>query len=526
MSVIGSLKRSLYHMPFQKRLTANFGYAYPIVCKQLHPGTVWRQDVSALIRSQPMLAPAMGRISVTFATYFVPNRLMNDDWEDFITGGLNGTAAPAAPTITINNGTGYAPGSLADFLGLPTGVDDITHSAYPQRAYGLVTNNYLIDEQLSTPVVVSTASGPDTTTNQDLQLACWRRDYFTKARPSPQLGTAVAIPLLGSAPVEGFAPVLGLAIGNTTSYTATSPAGSVMADGTVSPSGTNWSTSSLGALTAAVQGLNSTKLPYLRANADASNSTMEVDLGAVAGPSVEEIRELSVIQRFKEKMNNYGARYVEMLQHTFGISPQDARLQLPEYLGGGEFTVQISEILQTSETDAGTPLGTLAGHGIGKGNARRIKYFVKEHGVLLTLMMIRPDTEYSQGIPREWMYDNKFDYLLPDFVNLGDQEVYKGEIYAQGTAADREVWGYTPRYEELRYIPSTSHGEFRKGQPLNYWTLTRQFDSLPALNNAFVRCDGTDRIFAVQDEDQFQITVRCNVKAKLPLPRNPQPRLK
>ena len=512
------MKTSLYRMPFQKRFTGNFGFAYPVVCKQLHPGTVWRQDLGALIRSQPMLAPAMGRISSVFATYFIPNRIMDDGWESRITGGLDGLDATSFPTITVNTGTGFAPGSLGDFLNFPTGVDGITVSAYPFRAYGLVYNNYIRDEQLMPAVTVSTGSGADTTTSTILKRAAWRRDYFTKARPAPQLGTPVAIPLLGDAPVTGTAPVK-----YSTFAGSTTASGKYVVDQRGASSGDFAYGNTYGVNTAVVPA-NTSSNNYT--DLTDVGSTAEADLSLVAGPTVEEIRELSVIQRFKEMMNTTGARYVEYLQRIFGIAPQDARLQLPEYLGGGEFTVQISEILQTSATDAGTPLGTLAGHGIGKGDARRIKYYAKEHGVILTLMIIRPDTEYSQGIPREWMYTSKYDYLLPDFVNLGDQEVYKGEVYAQGTSADREVWGYTPRYEELTYIPSTSHGEFRKDQPLNYWTLTRQFNALPALNSSFVECDGTDRIFAVQDEDQFQCTVRCNVKAKIPLPRNRSPRLK
>ena len=256
------MKTSLYKMPFQKRLTGNFGFAYPVVCKQLHPGTTWRQDVSALIRSQPMLAPAMGRISVTFATYFCPNRILNDDWENFITGGLDGAQTPVNPTV--NSGAGFDPGSLGDFLNFPTGVANIDVSAYPFRCYGEVYNQYIRDEQLMPAVVVSKASGSDTTTSKDLKRAAWRRDYFTKARPRPQLGNPIAIPLLGDAPV----------VGNNTNFTVKIGSGS-----------SNF-----------VQATDSSGLPRLQmASTPAgtaairwgNESGLKADMSAVAGPSVE-----------------------------------------------------------------------------------------------------------------------------------------------------------------------------------------------------------------------------------------------
>lgn len=518
------MRKSTFVTPFEKNWTGNFGYAYPIVARQLHPGMVWRQDVDALVRTQPLLSPVMGRMKVTMATYFCPNRILNDTWEDFITGGLDGDQSPAAPTITAPAETGWLPGSLPDMLNHPVGVPGVVVNAYKVRAYGEVYNNYIRDEQLMPAITVSKAAGPDTTTNILLKRAAWRRDYLTKARPQPQLGAAVAIPLLGNAPVSGTAPVMGIGPVDTQGAVAAQQIRN--ADGT-STTGDGWATNTAGIRIRAMSatGAGASNYPQITADASDALSTMEADLSLVAGPTVEEIRELSAIQRFKEAMNNTGARYVEYLQRFFGISPQDARLNLPEYLGGGEFVIQTSEVLGTTNNDD-TVIGQLAGHGIGKGGSRRIKYFVKEHGIIMTIMIIRPDTQYSQGIMREDMYNNKFDYLNPMFVDLGDQEVYKGEVFATGDSSDREVWGYTPRFEELRYIPSTSHGEFLKGQPLNEWTLTRQFDTRPALNAAFVECDGTDRIFAVKDEDQFQVRTIVNVKAKIPLPKHPSARLK
>lgn len=518
------VQRSTFVMPFRKDFTANFGFAYPVFSRQLAPGTTWRMDLEQLVRTQAMLAPALGRVRITLNTYFVPNRLTHVDWENFITGGLDGLQNPSRPYVTAPVG-GWDPGSLQDFFGWPTDVAGVVANAYKQRAYGLIYNNFVRDQQLMPPVTVSLLSGADTTTNSILLRAANNRDYFNKARPSPQLGTPVAIPLAGSAPITGKAPVMGLGTDSgSASAAVTNVRQSDLSTSTL-PVAYKTGTS---ALTFAMTGTvgSTTGFPSIFADADETNSTMEADLDLVAGPTAEEIRELSVIQRFKESMNNYGARYVEYLQHRFGVKSQDSRLQIPEYVGGGQFTLSISEVLQTSATESDTPLGTLAGHGIGKGNQRRIKYHAQEHGVLMTLMIIRPDTQYSQGMPREDMYRDKFDYLDPDFANLGDQEVWKGEIYAQGTSADFDVWAYTPRYEEYTTIPSTYHGELKKDQPLNYWTLGIQYDAPPALNAAFVECNGTDRIFAVTTEDQFICQLRGNVKAKIPLPKNRTPRLK
>lgn len=519
------MNRSTHHMPFNKDFTCNFGAAIPVFSRQLVPGTTWRMDLDSLVRAQAMLAPALGRVRITLNTYFVPNRLVDDEWEDRMTGGEDGTASPAMPTVTAPVG-GWLPGSLQDFFGWPTGVAGVVCNAYKPRSYASIYNNYIRDQQLMPAVGLSTAVGNDTTTNDDLLYGANNRDYFNKARPSPQLGTPVAIPLAGSAPITGRAPVMG--IGTDAGNASAAVANVRQSDLSTSNMPVSYRSTTSAIVYAMTGTVGSTNgFPAIFADADETNSTMEADLALVAGPTAEEIRELSVIQRFKEMMNNFGARYVEYLQSRFGISPQDARLQLPEYVGGGQFLLQISEVLQTSATgEEGTPLATLAGHGIGKGNQRRIKYFVKEHGTLMTIMMIRPDTQYSQGIPREDMYNDRFDWLDPDFANLGDQEVWAGEVFATGDSTDRDVWAYTPRYDEQTFIPSTYHGELKKDQPLNYWTLGLQYPSRPALGPDFVTCVGTDRIFAVKTVDQFIVRIRGNVKAKLPLPKNRQPRLK
>lgn len=497
------MKRSLFNLSHERLSTFNGGQLVPIMCELMSPGDVWRQNTSALVRTQPMLAPVMHKVNVSIHHWFVPLRtlMVQDDWENFITGGLDGLQAPALPTITVNTGSGWAVGSLADHLGFPTGVDDITVSAFPMRAYASIYNNFYADEQLNTPVALSTAPGPDTTTSQVLLSGAWEKDYFTKARPSPQLGPAVTIPLTGNAPV-------------------------VLASGTAAARMVNASTGA--PLTGGNGSLRYDTVPNNSQLMDSSgtvpgkinpNGTLEADLSGVSAVNINDLREASAIQRWLEKTNRSGARYTEWLRSFFGVRPQDSRLQLPEYLGGGLVTIQFSEVLQTAEgTD---PVGELRGHGIAAGKSNRFKFMAPEHGIVMSLVCIRPKTMYSQGIRRPWLYNSKFDFPNPLFANLGDQEVYDQELYAQPNNPTT-IFGYTPRFEEARYIPNTISGEFRS--TLNFWHFARNFSSLPALNGSFVTSNPTDEPFAT-DADQFQCRFIHSIKAKRCLPKTSNPRL-
>lgn len=501
------MKKTMFNLSHEKILSCNMGNLVPVMCEIMSPGDVWRQDTSLLLRTQPLLAPVMHKVDITVHHWFVPNRIMMNDWEKFITGGENGIEAPSLPRIIAPAVTGFPVGSLADYLGFPTGVPAISVSAFPFRAYTQIWNQWYRDEQLQTALTTSDGNGTDTTTNTALQNGSWGKDYFTAARPQPQLGTAVTIPLTGNAPVI---------INNA---------------GTNAPVVVN-------AATKAVQpGFNGlgyrTSGGFLTNDAGTTNmafdpnNTLLADLSSVSAVNIDDLREASAIQRFKERMNRTGARYTEYLRSMFRVTPQDSRLQLPEYLGGGQSAIQFSEVLQTSATGVtggSSPLAELAGHGIGAAKSNRFKYACQEHGVVMTLLCVRPKTVYSQGIRRPWLYNTKYDFLLPDFANLGDQEVFNGEIYAQGTTTDNGVWGFTPKYDEYRYIPNTVAGQFRT--TLNIWHMARNFTSLPALNAAFVSSNPTNRVYAITSEDQLQIRALHKVKVKRCLPKYNNPTLK
>lgn len=475
------------------------GYLTPIACFDCVPGDKINHKIHALIRTQPLLAPLMHAVDIDIHAYFSPDRLVWDNSESFQSGGDDGLDATVAPYMEFPAGTGYAVGSLGDYLGLPTGVVPVgagnKHSALPFRHYNLIWNYYYRDSQLQSEQTISTADGLDTTTNRDILRPCWKRDYFTKARPAPQLGPEVVIPLGGNAPVESTGDPFRVANagGESTVDYQTATVGRLVPEGTP------------GAPTIG------TSLYW------GTETGLEADLSAVTGIPVTELREASAMQRVLEANNIFGGRYMEQLMSRFGVFPQDFRLQWPEFLGAGHTKIQFSEVLQTSE-DGTTPQGNMAGHGISIVGSNRYKYRVKEHGWILVFMIMRPKTQYFQGLHRSWTRETRYDYLLPEFVHIGDQAIANKEIYA-AAAAPNDVFGYTPIYEEYRTIPSRVAGEMRT--TLNYWHMAREFSSEPALNSTFVTCNPTNRVFPSTTAAQVYVDVEHSIHARRLLPKQP-----
>jgi hypothetical protein len=489
------MKRSVFNLSHEKLSTFNLGELVPLTIMDVSPGDMFRQNTSMLLRTQPLLAPVMHKVDVSIHHWFVPLRLLWDEFEDFINGGLDGTQDPTFPTIDF--ASGVAESTLGDYFGLPTGVNNLSVSALPYRAYSFIFNQWYRDQQLQTELAMSTASGLDSTTNTDLKKGCWGKDYFTSARPEPQLGSEVTIPLTGDAPVNlnpttGVLPLIKRASDHTNN------------------SGSNGLGYNGSAQFTNDGGTQQVFDP---------NGTLQADLSNVSAVDINQLRLASALQRFKEKMNNFGARYNEFLVSMFNVRPQDARMQIPEYLGGGKTTVQFSEVLQTSEgTD---PVGEMRGHGLAAGSTNKYRFMAPEHGFILTMAVVRPKTVYTDGQSRLWNRRSRYDYLLPDFAHLGDQEVLNKELYAAHTTPDG-TFGFTPRYDDYRTMPNTVAGEFRS--TLNYWHLARNFTSDPALNADFVECNPSDRIFATS-EAQLMTRAIHSIKAKRPLPVNASPRL-
>lgn len=491
------MKRALHDLSHEVPCTFNMGELIPVALYEGLPGDIIRGSSSMLVRTQPLLAPLMHKVGVSFYHFAVPNRIIMNDWEKFRTGvdGNNGEDTTLFPTITSPASTGWGIGTLADYLGIETGVPDLEVSALPFRAYAEIYNYFFRDKDLDTELTVSKASGPDTTTNTTLQMGSWEKDYFTSARPYPQKGSAISIPLSGDAPVV---------LANNTNYAEIRNAS------TRALTGSSALSSGTGGEFKLSGGVNTVLDP---------NDTLEADLSGVSAVDIEDLRVASAMQRFQELLARFGHTLPEFYR-LFGVEPQDSRMQWPELIGSGYSPIQFSEVLQTAEgTD---PVGELRGHGIAAAKSNRFTYHVKEDCIIMTVALVRPRTVYMNGINKLWNRRSRWDYFMPALQNLGQQAILNKEIYA-GHSSPNGVFGYQDQYDEYRRIPSRVAGEFR--DTLDFWTMARKFESEPALNSTFVKANPTNRVFAT-NADQLQVRVFNNIKAKRLVYKRSRPQLR
>jgi len=493
------IPRSSFDRSHGHKTTFDAGLLVPIFIDEALPGDTFNVSMTGLARLATPIFPVMDNMFMDTHFFSVPIRLIWDNWQKF-----NGEQVDPGdstdflvPQLT-NSITPFDANSLEDHFGLPVGVQNLSVCAFWHRAYNLIWNEWFRDQNLQDSVDVPRGDGPDlhSSGTYNLLRRGKRHDYFTSCLPWPQKGPAVNIPLGGQAPVGTFGTT-----GNILTISQL-PIGGTPAFFNVNSSG---ATDAVG-------------------SAQVSNGgDLVADLTQATAATINSLRQAFQIQKIYERDARGGTGYTELLKSHFGVTSPDARLQRPEYLGGGSSPVNISPVPQTSPTGtyAETPQGNLAAFGTGVLRGHGFTTSFTEHCVIIGLISVRADLTYQQGLERMWSRRTRFDFYLPALSHLGEQAVLNKEIYCQGTSADDEVFGYQERFAEYRYKPSRITGEFRSSFPqsLDAWHLSQDFATLPALNEEFiVENPPIDRVIAVPSEPHFLFDSYFKVRCARPMP--------